>query len=176
MQELELTSVKRTPNRRIDKDTVATLMSEIIENIADELNKQKELNNYSNLKFYKELLHKIKILEHDVLKLLKQKKPVSRKKGVSIFKKPVPISKDLSKFLNVPMDHQISRAECTKALHVYIVNHKLQNPQNKKEIIPDDKLSKLLNYNQAPICEGGDGPLYYTTIQKLIQKHFVKQE
>lgn len=165
----ETPAKSRAPNRRIDQDTVSDLMSEIIEMITTELGKQKEVNNYSNLRFYKELLQKTKVLEHDVLKLLKQKRVVKRR-GTSIFKKEVPVTSELAKFLELPKS-SISRAECTRKLHAYILKTKLQNEENKKEILPDAALAKLLDYD--PLM---NGPLYYTTVQKLIQKHFVKQE
>ena len=65
-----------------------------------------------------------------------------------------------------------SRVECTKAICAYIKpedgSRNLQNEKDRKIIIPDAKLTKLLGYNPET-----HGPLKYPTIQKLIQGHFV---
>ena len=51
----------------------------------------------------------------------------------------------------------------SKVILKYIKDNQLQNPQRRKEVIPDAKLTSLLNYNIEQ-----DGPLEYNKIQKLI--------
>jgi chromatin remodeling complex protein RSC6 len=62
---------------------------------------------------------------------------------------------------------EIARTEVTKALVSYIKQHKLENTDNSKIITPDSKLKELLG-----IEEGQE--LTYFTIQKFMNKHFVK--
>lgn len=81
--------------------------------------------------------------------------------------KPNPITEELAKFLGVPLDTKLSRVEIQGALAVYCrvkdKNKKsyvrwgylnpegernLQDPKDRKFIIPDKKLSKLLRYDQ----------------------------
>jgi chromatin remodeling complex protein RSC6 len=62
---------------------------------------------------------------------------------------------------------EIARTEVTRALVSYIKEHKLENTDNSKIITPDNKLKELLG-----IEEGQE--LTYFTIQKFMNKHFVK--
>lgn len=83
------------------------------------------------------------------------------------FKKPTEVSAELCEFLHVPVGELLSRVDVTRGLCKYIKDHELQNPQNKREILVDDKLAKLLLHDKAT-------PLTYYTLQQRIQKHFVK--
>jgi len=44
---------------------------------------------------------------------------------------------------------EISRTEVTKKLWDYIKKHNLQNPENKRQIIPDEKLAKFFGHKDA---------------------------
>lgn len=69
----------------------------------------------------------------------KQKKP-------SAFMKPVQVSDELAEVVGKgPM----ARTEVTKKLWDYIKKHKLQDPNNKRNIVPDNKLSKVFGSSQA---------------------------
>lgn len=55
------------------------------------------------------------------------------------------------------------RTEVTKKLWAYIKSHKLQDPQNKRNIIPDEKLAKVF---------GGDKKaVNMFEMTKLVNKH-----
>lgn len=70
----------------------------------------------------------------------KDKKP-------SAFMKPVQVSESLAQIVgHGPMP----RTEVTKKLWDYIKKHNLQDPQNKRNIVPDAKLAKVLG-SQQPI-------------------------
>ena len=65
----------------------------------------------------------------------------------SAFMKPVQVSAALAEIVGKgPMP----RTEVTKKLWDYIKKHKLQNPKKMREIVPDDKLSKVLG-SSTPI-------------------------
>lgn len=63
----------------------------------------------------------------------------------SAFMRPVRISDELAQIIGKgPMP----RTEVMKLLWDYIKKHKLQDPQNKRNIIPDQKLSKVFGSSQ----------------------------
>ena len=64
---------------------------------------------------------------------------------------------------------KIARTEVTKFVIQYIKDKQLQYKENKKIIVPDDNLSKLLgveNDNETVIT--------YFNIQRYMNKHFIK--
>ena len=63
----------------------------------------------------------------------------------SAFMKPMRISEELA----VIVGHgPLPRTEVAKKLWDYIKKHKLQNPKNKREIIPDQNLAKVFGSSQ----------------------------
>ena len=126
------------------------------------------------------LLSKIKgdykVLEKQVLKEARaiDKVNAKRKKSKgsrapSGFVKPTAISKDLAKFLGVAEDTKIARTDVTKLITAYVKEHKLQAPSNGRMIIPDKKLTNLLN------CKSSDEVTYFN-LQKYMKPHFIKTE
>jgi chromatin remodeling complex protein RSC6 len=75
----------------------------------------------------------------------------------------------MSNFCNWSIGEQHSRYEATNFICKYINENNLQNKNDKRIIIPNKKLSKLLKYDKSVV-----GLLKYPTIQKLIQIHFIK--
>ena len=62
------------------------------------------------------------------------------KQTTSKFMQPMKLSEALQAVIGKgPMP----RTEVTKKLWAYIKKHKRQNPENKRNIIPDEKLSKV---------------------------------
>ena len=114
---------------------------------------------------------KLKQLQNDSYKLLKIKylrdenKPKSENN--SGFMKPIKISGDLATFLETNPEEPITRVHVTKKLCQYIKEKDLQNPKDRREIIPDEKLKNL--FNMIP-----DEKLTYYSMQKQIQQHIFK--
>ena len=113
-------------------------------------------------------------LKTDVTKMVKglvkdkkkyQKKRRSKPRAPSGFAKPTYLSLRLCKFLNIPHDTMLARTEVTRKVNAYIKEHGLQNPANKKEIVADTELKKIL------IFEDGV-PLTYFNLQKAIKTNF----
>jgi len=70
-----------------------------------------------------------------------KEKEKEKEKKPSAFMKPVQVSEALAEVIgHGPM----ARTEVTKKLWEYIKKHKLQDPENKKNIKPDTKLSKVI--------------------------------
>ena len=63
-----------------------------------------------------------------------------------------------------------SRVDVTKALSAYIKNHNLQNPANRREIIPDNKFGRLLD----PAWNNDPRGLTFMTLQIHVKHHFIK--
>jgi chromatin remodeling complex protein RSC6 len=70
----------------------------------------------------------------------------TKEKKNSAFMRPVRVSDELAEVIGKgPMP----RTEVMKKLWDYIKKHKLQDPQNKRNIIPDQKLSKVFGSTAA---------------------------
>ena len=98
----------------------------------------------------------------------RRKKEASKKKRApSGFAKPTVISEELCTFLGKPQGTEMARTEVTKNLTQYIKQHNLQDPQNKRTILPDKKLQKLLNTTK-------NDEVTYFNLQKYMKVHFPK--
>ena len=64
--------------------------------------------------------------------------------------KPLALTADLEAVVGKgPM----SRGEVVKKIWVYIKKHDLQNPENKREILADDKLKKVFGRDKCTMFE-----------------------
>ena len=92
--------------------------------------------------------------------------PNKPKRAPSGFAKPSPISEELCKFLGQEEGTLMARTEVTKYVTKYIKDNNLQNPENKRVILPDSTLKKLLNVNDEHVT--------YFNLQKYMKHHFPK--
>ena len=99
----------------------------------------------------------------------KPKDPHAPKREPSGFAKPTNLSPELCAFLGLPADTMVARTDVTKKVTEYIKEHNLQNPENKREILPDAKLKKLLD------PPAGTTDTFFT-LQTHMKKHFVKPD
>ena len=81
--------------------------------------------------------------------------------------KPVKISSEMASFTNWDPNQLYSRNVVTKFLCDYVRDNNLQNPEDRRQILCDDKLSTLLKYDRE-----NSSPLTYPGIQKYMQHHF----
>ena len=88
-------------------------------------------------------------------------------KNTSAFMKECKISYKLSRFLNIDETQLISRVAVTKIIHSYVKAHNLQNPDDGRIILYDDRLQELLN-----VPEGVT--LSYFNLQRYLKPHFIK--
>ncbi|MEO6728566.1 MAG: SWIB/MDM2 domain-containing protein [Candidatus Dojkabacteria bacterium] len=80
------------------------------------------------------------------------------KKAAGGLAKPMNLSAELQEIVGAgPMP----RTEVTKKLWVYIKANNLQNPENKREIMPDAKLGKVL----------GNNPINMFAMTKVVSQH-----
>lgn len=88
------------------------------------------------------------------------------------FQSPAPISKQLAKFLGQEEGVEISRTKVTKQITQYVKKHGLQKPENKRVILPDTKLKKLLD----PLLSDAGKELTYFNLQTYLVPHFPKSK
>ena len=73
-------------------------------------------------------------------------KTTTTTKKPSAFMKPVQVSKELAEVIG---EGPMARTEVTKKLWDYIKKHKLQDKENKRNILPDAKLAKVFGSSAA---------------------------
>ena len=83
------------------------------------------------------------------------------------FAKPTAVSPNLCKFMNKEEGSTVARTEVTQFLINYIRENKLQNEENKKEIIPNQELQTLLGLEEGATVR-------YFDLQKHMNQHFPK--
>lgn len=81
---------------------------------------------------------------------------------------PSKVSNDLCVFMGKEYGTLIARTEVTKKLTEYITINSLQNPENRRQILPDAHLMKLLGEDAKDVF------LTHFTMQKYINRHFEK--
>ena len=97
------------------------------------------------------------------------KRVVDPNKPPSGFAKPGPISDELAKFLGLQKGEEIARTEVTKRITAYCKEHSLQKEEDKRQILPDTALKKLLRLSK------GD-ELTFFNLQKYMKVHYPKKE
>jgi chromatin remodeling complex protein RSC6 len=91
------------------------------------------------------------------------KKPDNSRSGIT---QEVGVSKELESFMGIKSGDRVSRTAVTRTVTEYIKNNNLQNPSNRRQIIMDAVLSKLLN---PPT----DEQVTYFNLQKFLKVHYV---
>ena len=154
LQVTELSSEAPTYEERLD--TISSKLSTVISTCKELISENKQLKKDWN-RLNKELKKNTK----------KKKSQTGGSKQLSGFAKPTAISNELAKFLGVDSSDLLARTDVTKRINVYIKEHDLQNPKNRRIIVPDTKLSKLLN--------NGTDEVTYFNLQRYMKIHFPKK-
>lgn len=108
------------------------------------------------------------VKEHDKLRKIVdriQKKRENARKSPSGFAKPNKISNELCEFIGVPPGTEKSRTEITRYINAYVKEHNLNKPSNRRIILPDEKLKKILKTTN-------DEEVTFFILQRLISHHF----
>lgn len=159
--------------REVTKESLLASLDEVMNMIDEEVNKMRESTNKTNtkgVKFLRTLKKKLSTIKSDTSKVVKQKSQTKRKSnGNSGFLKPVKISNEMAKFTKWGNDDMKSRVDVTKYICNYIKEHNLQNPTDKRQILADDSLCKILGYDPKK-----DGTLTYPKMQGFLKRHFTK--
>lgn len=83
------------------------------------------------------------------------------------FLKPRPLSPELCAFLGIAAGSQRSQTEVTKQVSQYVKSHGCFDPANKRRIIPDGALAKLLKVTDKDAVT-------YLNLQSFLKAHFLK--
>jgi len=139
-----------------------TVPDNVLSNIIDKVN--------SLSAYIKDIQANLKVLSKEYDKQQKiiekaQKKRQNAKNSPSGFAKPNKISDELCDFIGVPHGTEKSRTDITRLINAYVKEHNLNKPENKRFILPDTKLKKILNV-------GDSEEINYFILQKLISHHF----
>jgi chromatin remodeling complex protein RSC6 len=135
------------------------------------LNEMEEfINNQKNI--FQQTEKKFQQFKKIAISFIEQSKKIHEKKPrkPSGFVLPVPASRELCLFLNIPEGSEVSRTEVTKFLIQYIQEKGLSHPEKKTLIIPDEALSKLIG------PEADLETLTRFTIQKYMNKHYIRPD
>ena len=156
--------------REVTRESVDAEFDSIIETLTTRMELVSAEEKKSGIaKLLRTLQKRVKVLKGDVARISKQRVRGTRQSNTSSgFMKPVKISGDMAGFTGWNSEELRSRVEVTKYICNYIKDHNLQNPEDRRQIIPDAKLSKLLGYDKKK----EDKPLTYYYLQQKIQPHF----
>lgn len=153
-------------------EAAANVTPTVVETVTDKytvvLDRMQDFSN--NLK---EMVSIIKCLQKEHQKIVKQTTKKNKNAGTgakrspSGFAQPTLLSDQLCDFLGVAHGTSLARTEVTKQINEYIKKNKLQNPDDKRQILPDANLKNLLN------MKDGD-KLSYFNVQSYLKHQFVK--
>lgn len=146
-----------------DVDNVFSKMVSTIEMFNKLQQDVKDIN--VNLKFIqKYMLKNNKVAAKKSTKNLKDKKPPSG------FAKPTKISDELAEFLNLDKGSLLARTDVTRLINQYIIKHNLQDPKDRRHIIPDDSLRNIMQLEK----DSTENVTYFN-LQRFIKHHFMKE-
>jgi upstream activation factor subunit UAF30 len=164
------TDTPKKKRRVPTKESVVEGFDDLVSVIEQEIARLRESpGKVKGVKFLRYLGKSVKSLRGHSVRVMKQKQKTNRKNNTnSGFLKPVQISEDMAKFTGWNHDDLKSRVDVTKYICKYIRDNDLQNPEDRRQILADKKLSKLLEYS----TDSDDKPLTYYRIQTYMKKHF----
>ena len=154
-------------------ETVVEVTTTTVEESNTEILFNKFINQFQDIQAVMKTLHSnLKVLQKEVMRERKEskkkeskiKKKSDKKKNPSGITKPSPISPELSKFLGLPLGELIPRTDVTSKIISYVKENNLQDPKDKRNILPDDKLKELL--------QPGDKVVSFFTLQTFMKNHF----
>ena len=89
------------------------------------------------------------------------------RRSKNAFLKPRALSADLCSFMKLPAGSQRSQTEVTKFVSNYVKENSCFDPANKRHIIPDGVLSRLLKVKDTDTVT-------YLNLQSFLKIHFLK--
>jgi len=153
-------------NREKTDELLKSLISVVQDRIASDKNLLSSL---------RELNRQVTRERKEVGKIVKKLNKGQRKKrrggnkSPGGFTKPAPLSSQMCTFLEVTEGTELPRTEVTRRVNAYVKNNDLQNPENKKQILADEKLKSLLYLKD-------DDELTYFNLQRFMKVHFLKKD
>jgi chromatin remodeling complex protein RSC6 len=121
----------------------------------------------------KETQAAFKVLSKDYERMKKvisktERKRANARTNPNGFAKPAKITDALCTFLGVPAGTELSRTDVTRKINQYIKEHNLNKPENKRIILPDDKLRAILGVKS-------NEEVSFFSLQRFLSPLFVKK-
>ena len=128
------------------------------------------LGNFS--KQIKDIQNEMKTIHKQYNKVSKEYAKMTKKRNnknnkPSGFAIPTKLSDEMLEFLGLEKDVKVPRNEVLKLINKYIVENNLREEKDKRIILPDKKLKKLLNIKK-------NDKVTYFNLQSFLKTHFVK--
>ena len=156
----------------VTRDTVMDSFDELIQLVDKEIEALRSTDNKSKgVGFLRSLNTRLKKLQKQTSRIAKGKSKRVGNTTNSGFLKPVAVSDEIRKFAGWEKDELHSRVDVTKFICQHIKKNNLQKPEDRRQIIPDNTLKKILN-----IKKDNKDPIPYYEIQKHIKHHFPKPD
>jgi hypothetical protein len=130
-----------------------------------------KINSFASILKETQTLLKALSKEYDRMKKTVEKterKRANARTNPNGFAKPAKITDEMHDFLGVPKGTEISRTDVTRRVNAYIKEHNLYNPTNKRIILPDAKLRKILGATP-------DQEVTFFNLQRFLSASFVKK-
>jgi chromatin remodeling complex protein RSC6 len=171
---VDSTESSEVPEKRVRKmvnqETLKADVEQLKQQVEFEIQRLRtDQQKNKGVKFLKVVNKHLKTLTSDLNRVLKSKTKTTRNKNTSSgFMKPVKISSEMALFTKWDPSMLYSRVDVTKFLCSYIKSNSLQNPEDRRQILCDEKLSSLLKVDTS-----SETPLTYPGLQQHIQQHFI---
>ena len=156
--------------KMVNQETLKADVEQLKQQVESEIQRLRtDQQKNKGVKFLKVVNKHLKTLAGDLNRVLKSKTKTTRNKNTSSgFMKPVKISSEMSLFTKWDPSLLYSRVDVTKFLCSYIKSNSLQNPEDRRQILCDEKLASLLKVDTK-----SETPLTYPGLQQHIQQHFI---
>lgn len=136
-------------------------LEESIAVLGEQLENQQKLLEQSTKQF--------KYIEKTVKRILTkcptEAEPKKRQNG---FAKPRTITDQLAEFMQLPVGSLVSRTQATQYIMQYIKTNGLENPADRRKIIPNDSLWAILGDDARM-----EQAITHFNLQKYVTRHFV---
>jgi chromatin remodeling complex protein RSC6 len=107
-------------------------------------------------------------VKKDVSEMTEEERKVyEERRAKNAFLKPRALTPELSAFMGLPAGSQRSQTEVTKFVSNYVKTHSCFDPANKRRIIADGALSRLLKVTDKDTVT-------YLNLQSFLKVHFLK--
>lgn len=166
-EKVEDTNTESVKENESSEDNTELLFNKLINQFQEITSLMKTLQSNLNI-LKKEVLRERKEDKKKIekTKTKKSNKANKQKKSGTGFAAPSPISDDLAAFLGLPPSSSVPRTEVTTKIYEYVKTHNLQDPEHKKNIIPDAAMLKLFTPDPSK-------PVTFFNIQTYIKDHFL---
>jgi chromatin remodeling complex protein RSC6 len=144
------------------QNTQSTENEETFVTILESMQEQVKSAN-KTIKFIKTNIKELFKLHKQELKKIDKKKKVRKGNNKSGINKPSEVPKPIRDLLDLEEDILMARTEVTKRIYGYIKENELQDPSDKRTIIPNNELKELFGL-------GDSDEVSFYNIQSYIKK------